>query len=417
MRKPIFYGWYVVFGVLLGQLFLTGFMTYSFGLLVVPIQSEFSATRSELMYGMTVSTFIGLFAAPVIGSLVDRKSARILMSIGALVLGCGLLVLSFSQSVIQFAIIFGVTFSFANLLLGPVTGSATVSRWFTARRGRALGIAAFGTSIGGLLVPLLVSYCLGVNGWRWALQVLAACVLLLVLPYCLLLMRGRPEDLGLLADGVEEDPETTGVAGQSAVLRRELTVVELFAMPPFWLLGIAMGLLFAVYSSVMSNLPAYAVGLGVDAVEAGWMLSIIAGTGLLGKLMFGLAADRINLRLALMATMALLLIALLILAAEPSYDVILMATVLIGLAAGGILPVWGSIIAIVFGTASYGRVMGFITPLITLIVMPSYLLAGQIYDRTGSYSLCFYLFCALLVVAACLLASLKIPRMAVEGLK
>jgi MFS family permease len=409
MKNHLFYGWYVVFGVLFGQLFLTGFMTYAFGLLVVPIQQEFSATRAELMYGLSISTFMGLFLAPVIGSLVDKKSVRLLMSTGALLLGCGLLVLSLTQSVIQFSIVFGVTFSFANLLLGPVTGSTTVSRWFTVHRGKALGVAAFGTSIGGLLIPLLVSYWLEKSGWRWALQGVGLCVLCLVMPYLLLLMRGRPEELNLLADGAEPARVDVAVDTPQSVAMAELRVADLIAMRSFWLLGIAMGLLFAVYSSMMSNLPAYAVGLGVSTTGAGWLLTTVAGTGLLGKLIFGLAADRVNLRLALMVAMALLMAGLLILATEPSYTLMILAAVLFGMAAGGILPVWGAMIAVVFGTANYGKVMGFITPMITLIVMPGYQVAGQIYDRTGSYALAFYLFSALLVLAAGLLTGLRMP--------
>ena len=410
MAKPIFYGWYVVFGVLFGQLFLTGFVTYSFGLLVVPIQAEFSASRAELMYGMSISTFLGLFLAPVIGSLVDNKSARILMSVGALLLGCGLLALSFSQTVIQFSILFGLTFSFANLLLGPVTGSSTVSRWFTVRRGRALGVAAFGTSIGGLLIPLLMSYWLEHNGWRWALQGLGLAVLCLVLPYFLIMMRGRPEELNQLADGAVVVANSEGVHASNAVISVPLTAADLFSMRAFWLLGLTMGLLFAVYSSMMSNLPAYAAGLGVTTREAGWMLTVVAGTGLLGKLLFGIAADRVNLRLALLITMALLLTGLLILPAEPAYSMMLLATIFFGLAAGGILPIWGALVAVIFGTTSYGKVMGYITPMITLIVMPSYQVVGGIFDRTGSYSIAFYLSSGLLVLAACLLAGLKIPE-------
>lgn len=351
----------------------------------------------------------GPVSGTVIGGLVDKKSARILMSVGALALGCGLLALSLSQTVIQFSLVFGVTFAFANLLLGPVTGSATVSRWFTVHRGKALGVAAFGTSIGGLLIPLLVSYWLENNGWRWALRGVGLCVLCLVLPYFLLLMRGRPEELNLLADGAEPEAVSTARNTSHRAAITELKVADLLAMRSFWLLGIAMGLLFAVYSSMMSNLPAYAVGLGVSTTGAGWMLTTVAGTGLLGKLIFGLAADRVNLRLALMVAMALLMAGLLLLATEPSYAVMLFAAVLFGLAAGGILPVWGAMIAVVFGTANYGKVMGFITPVITLIVMPGYQVAGQIYDRTGSYSLVFYLFSVLLLLAICLLFGLRMP--------
>ncbi|MGI9293823.1 MAG: hypothetical protein ACR2PS_07550 [Pseudomonadales bacterium] len=70
----MFYGWVIVAGAFLSHFFMIGFLTYSFGLLVVPIQTEFGASRAELMYGMTGSTICGLFFAPVLGALVDMGS-------------------------------------------------------------------------------------------------------------------------------------------------------------------------------------------------------------------------------------------------------------------------------------------------------------------------------------------------------
>jgi MFS family permease len=76
------------------------------------------------------------------------------------------------------------------------------------------------------------------------------------------------------------------------------------------------------------------------------------------------------------------------------------------------LPVWGALLAAIFGTASYGRVMGLMMPLIVLIVIPGYSLAGYLSDLTGNYSLCFIIFSALIATSMPLALLLKMPSAA-----
>jgi MFS family permease len=114
------------------------------------------------------------------------------------------------------------------------------------------------------------------------------------------------------------------------------------------------------------------------------LISVIAFCGVLGKLIFGYAADRISLRLELWLALALA-------------------------GAGGMLPVWGAMIASVFGVVSYGRVMGLMTPVIALLMMPGPQITGAMFDASDSYRLAMRLFVGVLVLAACLLLPLKIP--------
>lgn len=98
-----------------------------------------------------------------------------------------------------------------------------------------------------------------------------------------------------------------------------------------------------------------------------------------------------------------------LLAINPSYSVICAAIILLGLATGGMLPVWGALLAAIFGTASYGRVMGLMMPLIVLLVMPGYSMAGYLFDQSGSYRLCFIIFSSLIAISMPLLLLLKLP--------
>jgi MFS family permease len=132
--------------------------------------------------------------------------------------------------------------------------------------------------------------------------------------------------------------------------------------------------------------------------------------GLIGKLLFGYAADRINLKYGLWTAIALAAIGVAILASEPSYPIMLVAALFLGLATGGMLPVWGAMIAVVFGMKSYGRAMGAMMPVIALSVMPGPILGAKLFDIYGDYTNSFYLFIAVLGLSFILLIPLNLRR-------
>ena len=166
----MFYGWRIVGGAFTAQLFVVGFFTYSVSLLVAPVRAEFGVSLEQVMYSLTSATFLGLFLQPLGGFLIDRYSVRIIMITGTLLCALGLYALAASTSITQYILAFALTMSVSNSLVGPMSSSAVISRWFSSSRGRALGIAALGTSVGGVLIPALISHWLGEGGWRIAVQ-------------------------------------------------------------------------------------------------------------------------------------------------------------------------------------------------------------------------------------------------------
>lgn len=408
----MYYGWIIVAAVFLGQFFATGFYSYGFGLLVIPMQEEFAASRTEIMYGITGAMIAGLVWAPIAGMLVDKWSVRGLMSIGAAVFGVGLVLLSRSESIVEFSILFSIFISVAMMLLGPITGSAVVSRWFTSSRGKALGIAAIGTSVGGLVVPALMEYWLANGGWRHTLSSLGYTVLILLAPLLIFSLRNYPHEKGLQGEPSDEQEAAATAAEEGAQVlpgnMREWSTAEIIRSRPFWLIGLCLGLLFMSQTAVLANLPAYAIGLDVSKSNATRLVMVIAFMGMIGKLIFGYAADRVSLKLGLSVAIAFALGGLLIFITEPSFPGMLVGAVVLGLAAGGMLPVWGAMIAAIFGMLSYGRVMGVMMPLISILIIPGPLLAGYLHDQSGSYVSAFSVFSGILVLSMLTLVPLKI---------
>jgi len=157
-NTPMFFGWRVVAGAFAAMMLVTGFYTYSFTLLVSPLREEFDASLQQVMYSMTLATLSGLVMAPLAGMLIDRLDLRHLMAAGLLIVGGGFWWLAQAQSILVFNLIFALTLGGGNALANTMTGGAVVSRWFLQNRGRAMGIATIGTSVGGVLIPALTSF-------------------------------------------------------------------------------------------------------------------------------------------------------------------------------------------------------------------------------------------------------------------
>lgn len=399
----MFFGWRVVAGAFVGMVLANGMFTYAFTVLVDPIRKEFGASLEQVMYGLTLGTFFGLLVGPLTGVLIDRYSVRYLMTLGCLVTAAGLYAISTAQSIGTFSLLVGVTMSLSLAMVSSMSGSAVVSRWFTSRRGKALGIASMGSSFGGVIIPALLTWWVSQYGWRCALQYLSLTAGLVVMPFIWATIRNSPGEVGLHPEGMEAPPLSPGTK-----LTRSLGMADIIRMRPFWLIGLSMGMVFAAFAAVMANLAPYAARLGIGEASISTMIAVLAVGGMIGKFAFGTAADKVNLKLGLWAAHFLLGTAFLIMLLEPPFPLLLVASACFGLSTGGLLPVWNAMVVKIFGVDSFGRTMGAMGPLITLSIIPAYALVGRLFDATGSYTLGLWVFSGAIVIAAALLVPLKI---------
>ena len=263
--------------------------------------------------------------------------------------------------------------------------------------------------MGGLIIPYMVDLGIANIGWRDMLFYFGLTVLIILLPYLLLAVRDFPSEKGLVGEPQATEVINNQTAGEAAD-GPDLSAREILAIPAFWFIGATLGFLFMSQTGVLTNIGAYMAGEGL-ADKTKIFIQTLAGMGLIGKLLFGYAADRINLKFGLWAAIVLASIGVAILASQPAFTYMLVAAVFLGLATGGMLPVWGAIIAVVFGMKSYGRVMGAMMPLIALMVMPGPIIGAKLFDIYGNYVNSFYLFIAVLSLAFICLIPLKLKRL------
>jgi MFS family permease len=400
----MFYGWWLVVVGVIAQAVSAGGVSYAYSVLVTPLEHEFNATRLAMMWGMTACVLVGGVTSPWLGSLADRQPIRRLMAAGVLSIATGFVVLSFTSAVWQVALCFALFMSFGQVLLSALTVSTLLARWFSRRRGLAFGLAAVGTGVGGFLFPPLLQSLIAAFGWRIACRWLAVIILAGTLPPVWLLVVNRPSDKGLHPDGADTPlpgsealPSTPGQLTAAAVLRRG----------DFWVIAAAVGVVFASTSALIANLVPYGLGQGLTAPQATALLSIIAAAAVLGKLLFGAVADRIDLRLALAVCMACMCLAVALFRTAHSLWLMQCGSFMLGIAAGGTLPLWSAILGQAFGARDFGRVMGLMSPVMMPLILISSPLAGGIFDATGDYRRVFEVFFVALVLAALPLARLR----------
>ena len=388
----MFYGWYLAIVAFLLLMVSNGAIMYSYSVVAVPLGLEFEASRVTMMLGVTVMTLAGGIMSPLFGSLIDRWSLRSMMLIGVFGMSCGYFLLSFTTASWQVPLIYGALMMLGLNLLGPLTTSTLLAQWFSRKRGMVLGLAAIGTSVGGFVFPPVIQWLIDAYEWRDALRILALGCLILTIPAVMLVVNS-PKDRGLGADGVALD------ADAPLVLPEAITFKSLLADRNFWLIALVMSLLFSAYTGVLSNLVPLALNKGLSAEQGAFLISILAVAGIAGKIGFGTIADRVDLRLGYAASIVCVIIALLLFATTSSFSTFMLASGFMGFATGGMLPVWGAILAILFGAANYGRVMGMMSPVIMPLTLVGAPLAGYIFDVTGGYAPAFVLFAGGLVLA------------------
>ena len=264
-----------------------GMIASTYSLIAVPLGREFQPSRMTLMLTMTVLSAACAVLSPVLGNLMDRMSVRLLMVGGGLCLAAGYLAISFATSFTQVLIVFGVLIAPANVLIGPVAITVLLSRWFSKKRGRAIGIAIAGISAGGFFFPMIIQGLLDAHQWREALRLLAVVLLVWTVPAALLVVN-RPADRGLHPDGADEPSEESRREAAMAPVSVKAVITD----PAFWLICLTVATVTSGMKGMITNLAPLAIDNGVPATKAALLISTYAGCGFIAKINFALLADR-----------------------------------------------------------------------------------------------------------------------------
>jgi MFS family permease len=235
-RQPLFYGWWVMAGLVALRFMGGGVGLSGRGLYVLPLEQALGVGRASISSIFTASQLAIGITGTLAGWLTDRYGPRKIMGICLLISGAGFFALAAANSLWQLVLIFGVPLGLAFNWGVTQPPTAITNNWFERRKATSLSLLNVGTGSGGLLLPLL-ALAISQLGWRWAAALSGVAFLAVALPV-VLLVRNTPEEMGLLPDGAPGGTQRAQDGGLTlpASARRPLPMERLIWIGDFDLL-------------------------------------------------------------------------------------------------------------------------------------------------------------------------------------
>ncbi len=399
-RLPFYYGWLLVGAQFLAMMLAIG--PWSFPLLAVAMEDDLGWSRSSLFAALTMRFLIGMVLFPFTNRLMDhRRWPRPLLVTTTIVFGATLMAVGRVQSLTEFYLIFGVLGGISSAGAGGQIFQALMPKWFVRKRGRATSFGSMGSAAAALASPLYVSLLIDLFGWRTAWVCLGVIMLLLVLPLSLLVHRS-PEDIGLLPDG--DQPELGGGDGverpvqpaprprvRSGATEYNYTVRQALRQRTTWFLVLASVLIGPSTIGLGSSWYPHFTDNGISADTAAAVISTYGFFAIIGRIVWGIMADRYHIRPLLIALSVATGLPLLMLIYTDSAPLAFLHTAIMGLTLGGYVAISQLVWPNYFGRRNIGAIRSVFATLsmVSLGVGPYWI--ALLRDATGSYDAAFWI--------------------------
>lgn len=424
-KGRVFYGWWVVGALFVSNFLIHGLGVYGFSPYVKVLSEEFGWGRAVTGGGGgLILTMLGL-SGLLVGFWVDRYGPRKVIAVGSILAGLAFLLLSRLTTLSQFYVL-ALTLGLGVALTGPIAPYTTIPRWFHRKRGVAMGITSAGIGLGGLFMVQLANWLIIRYGWQAAL-ILSGLLILLIAPAVVIaVVRSWPQDIGLLPDGAPEaraDPALKATFSSSSASSghpssghpspdsfRDLTLREALRTRAVWLVSLAYILVGFAASGVIMHLYAFLTDIGISKQIAAGTLGFMTGVSAFGRFGMGFLSDWLPNRYVLttsyaMRAMGVGILLLLLFFRLPGALVLYVIIYGIGVGGAAILP--SLIIAEHYGSTHMGKIVGLARTFEALGLLTGPIVAGFLYDVTGSYQWALFLMMTSLALAA--LSILFIP--------
>jgi MFS family permease len=403
-RLPFFYGW-----VVLGCICLAGFARQGpavavLSVFVVPMTDAFGWSRMEIAGAVSLGGVLAAFVSPMLGRILDRRGARLILCLAVLGTGFSTMALSLTQSLLMFYLLF----CFARLnWAGPFDLGiyGALNSWFVARRALAASIATLAQMSGLVALPIIAQLAMRDGGWRSGWMAIGATVLIVgFLPVWLFLVR-RPEDVGLV-------PDSIAAGAHSAAPEPRFSRAEAMRTQAFWLLSLYTVLLFPVQAGVSLHQAPHLIERGISPIVAATVIGFFSAMSAVSSFAVGFLPRRWPLRYILLVSAVLMSAGCFGLIAIASAEDAYLAAGVFGLGLGGIMTLLPVAWADYFGRESYGAIRGVVLSLQVMAQAIGPLLSGALRDWSGNYTDSLLVFGVLAALAATAVLAAQRPRVA-----
>lgn len=395
----IYYGWYIVATTMFLALVSTG-ARQSFGIFIIPLEEEFGWSRFTLSLAVGTGFLVNGLTQPIAGHYFDRFDGKKVILWGLVIMGFSTVLLSLTFHFLFLFFMFGFVVSIGMSGSSITNTMSMLSKWFRRKRATAMALNLAGASLGGLLLVPFGQYLLDATNWRVTWVAFGLLILLLALPLAFIFIRNSPADKGLQPDGETKD------ASKIAQTERRRGVLEVdkwqesFRSAPMWQISASYTVCGVTTGIIAAHFVPYARDLGVSASMAATIFGVMMGLNVLGGLGAGMLSDRFGRKNVLAAVYLIRGMAYVLLLLMPGAPGLWVFAVLAGFSWVASVPLTASLTADVYGLRALATINGISFLCHQVGSFVSILLAGFLYDVTGSYTIPFAFAGSLLFPAA-----------------
>ncbi len=392
--RGIYYGWYILAAVFIFRLFGGG-LRNSFGVFFKPILEELDVSRAALSLPVAVSLVLFGISQPIGGLLINRYGSRTIISLGVALTGLAIFGMSQISTIWGIYFFYGIVLGMSGLGNSATAVTPMLSRWFEERRGLAFSIAASGASLGQLLVIPALALMLAALGWRTTFFWSGAAVLVIIVPMCFLMIKNRPEDMGLTSADAP-----AGGAKVFRVVPYDLPWVQCLHKKPFILLLSSFFTCGFTVTIIAVHWIPFASDMGFSPAVAATAFAVGGALNTVGVLVTGPLSDKYGRKVPLSLVYLLRCSGFLLFIFFKNDLTVWMTPMIVGLSWIATVPLTSALTGDFFGAKNVGVLFGLISVSHQLGSGLSAWLSGYIFDVTGSYDLAFAMAAYLCVQAA-----------------
>lgn len=388
------YGWVIVAAGALITCVAAGSM-FALPVYLQPMADETGWSRAGISLAMTIGFLVMGVAGFAWGTITDRIGARPVVFIASFLLGAGLLIASRAPNLLVFQIAFG---GFCGASVGAFFAPimATTIGWFDRHRSLAVSLVSIGGGVAPMVITPLASVLITGYGWRSAMLITAIGVLVILVPTSLLIRRAP-------ATADNKVPNTTAPA-----LTQRSEISKTLRTPQFAILAATFFLCCAAHSGPIFHTVSYAMLCGASALAAASIYSVEGIAGLFGRLFFGLLADRIGVKRVIVGGLALQAVGIYTYIYVTQLTDFYMLAAVLGMAYGGVMPLYAVLARDYFPAHVMGTVLGAITMTSGIGMAFGPIGGGWIFDTFGDYHWLYVASAAIGIAAAAV--ALGFPR-------
>jgi MFS family permease len=389
MPPKFFYGYIILALCFVNMVVMRG-VNGAFGVYYIALLEEFAWSRSDGASIAAINFFVYALASPAVGLAFDRLGPRLLMPLGAALVGIGLVLSSFANSLLGLYFTYGIVTALGQGALSFVGHNALISFWFVRQRATAIGIASMGQGVGALIMVPVTQLLIDAVGWRWTYAVTGGVMLLLLVPANALFQRRSPQDVGQFPDGdTAPASEIPGRRAAQQKARRDWTLGEAARSFPFWCITVGHLALGTALFMINTHVIAHFVAVGYEKLAASFYFGLIGFIRIGATIVWGSVSDRLGRSEAYgIATLVTALGVGCMIAmtfGAPLWLVYLtIALYGIGHSAGN--PTYGAVIGDIFSGQKIGLIFGFLEISFGLGSAFGSWIGGYLFDATGSYA-------------------------------